>query len=209
MIYRKITPILIFMLILVACQALRPEISTSVIPTPEHRITGTSLATTLEPDTPSPITTSTAAVNPLETARFKTVAEAEQLAGFNVQEPGYLPEGVSFDYATYQETPQPVVALYYKIVHPQYGDMGVFFHIQEEPQAERPAEMIACGEANGGICEVLSVGATPVIYHRYSGGTEGLDWHQNGTSFRLLRTAGEPGKVYKEELVKVVASLNG
>ena len=40
-----------------------------------------------------------------------------------------------------------------------------------------------------------------------AGGTEELDWYADGFVFRLLRTAGEPEKIYKVELVKVVESM--
>jgi len=38
-------------------------------------------------------------------------------------------------------------------------------------------------------------------------GLNGLDWFNDGVAFRLLRTAGEPNKVYKDELMKVVDSM--
>jgi len=84
--------------------------------------------------------------------------------------------------------------------------MGLFFHINQESQPEAPADVTACGENVTG-CEVLQIGGVPVVYHLYDGGTEGLDWYADGFVFRLLRTAGEPGKIYKDELVKVVESM--
>ena len=132
-----------------------------------------------------------------------SIAEVEQLAGFDVKEPAYLPKGVTFDFATYQEQPSPNVTLYFKIVHEQYGDMGIFFQIMQEPQAEAPA--VSCGESVEG-CETLQLGGLAVVYHLNDSGTEGLDWYADGFSFRLLRTAGEPNKIYKDELIKIVES---
>jgi hypothetical protein len=51
------------------------------------------------------------------------------------------------------------------------------------------------------------MGDMQVVYHLNPAGPEGLDWYEDGFAFRLLRTAGEPNKVYKEELVHVVASM--
>jgi hypothetical protein len=45
---------------------------------------------------------------PLATDGQYTIAEVEGLAGFDVKEPTYLPEGVSFDHATYQTSPSPM-----------------------------------------------------------------------------------------------------
>lgn len=36
---------------------------------------------------------------------------------------------------------------------------------------------------------------------------EQLEWFTDGFSFRLHRMAGEPNKIYREELLKVVSSL--
>ena len=140
-------------------------------------------------------------------ARLATVAEAEQLAGFDLLEPGYLPEGVSFDFAMLESAPGPYVTLQYKIVHPQYGDMGAFFQILQQPQPTAPLDVTTCSGSGDGVCELLQIGGATVIYHRYTAGTEGLDWYANGVVLRLLRTAGEPGKSYKDELVKVVESM--
>jgi hypothetical protein len=46
-----------------------------------------------------------------------------------------------------------------------------------------------------------------VVYRQSPAGPEGLDWYADGFVFRLLRTAGEPTKIYKDELVKVVESM--
>lgn len=189
----------LFVLSLTACRTIFPESSPAVTSIPEHRTAVASPA--MQINTPTP------AFNEMEPVRFNTIAEAEQSAGFKIQTPDYLPEGVSFDYVTYQQTPNPSVTLYFKIVHPQYGDMGSFFHVLEEPQVDPTPDMITCGEPKDGVCELFTIGGIPVIYHQYPGGTEGLDWCQNRMVYRLLRTAGEPGKVYKDELVEVVASL--
>ncbi|HET9905113.1 MAG TPA: hypothetical protein VFQ23_00685 [Anaerolineales bacterium] len=143
---------------------------------------------------------------PLPTNVPHTVAEVEELAGFDVKEPAYLPTGVSFDYATYQEAPFPNVTLHFKLVHETYGDMGAFFQIVQEPQAEAMPNPAACG-ATGNDCEVLQVGDVAVNY-RLTSPTESLMWSSNGFSFQLLRTAGEPEKIYKDELLKVVESMS-
>lgn len=134
------------------------------------------------------------------------IAEAERLAGFDVKEPTYLPQGVSFDSATYQATPNPYVILQFKITHEEFGDMGNFFQIMQEKQTEAPADVLSCG-ANTEGCEVLQINNVAIIYHQTTAGPEGLDWYANGFVFRLLRTAGEPNKVYKDELIKVIESM--
>ena len=143
---------------------------------------------------------------PLPTDVKHTMAEVEELAGFDVREPKYLPTGVSLDYATYQKSPSPYVTLQFKIVHETYGDMGAFFQIVQEAQEVAPPDTISCGQAADG-CEVISIDDIPVVYRLNPGGTEGMDWFADGFSFHLLRTAGEPNKVYKDELVSVVASM--
>lgn len=134
------------------------------------------------------------------------IADVEKQAGFDVKEPTYLPPGVSFDTATYQSTPSPYVLLQFKITHEEYGDMGNFFQIMQEAQSEAPADVLSCG-ANAEGCEVFQVNNILVVYHQNPAGPEGLDWYADGVVYRLLRTAGEPNKDYKAELVKVVASM--
>jgi hypothetical protein len=143
---------------------------------------------------------------PIPTDVPHTISEIEELAGFDVKEPAYFPAGVSFDFASYQKTPSPNVVLHFKLIHETYGDMGAFFQIMQEPQAEAPPDTVSCGEILEG-CEVLQIGSIPVVYHLNPAGTEGLDWYADGFSFRLLRTAGEPNKIYKDELIKVVGSM--
>jgi len=134
-----------------------------------------------------------------------TIAEVEQLAGFDVQEPTYLPAGVTFDFASYQESPHPNVTLRFKITHETYGDMGTFFQIVQQPQADAFPNPTACGET-GDECELLQIGDVLVQY-RLTSPTESLMWEADGFSFQLLRTAGEPNKTYKDELLNVVASM--
>lgn len=140
-----------------------------------------------------------------------TIAEVEALAGFEVKEPMYLPAGVSLDFATYDDRRDRYVTLVFKIVHEEYGDMGRFFLISQEPQAEAPREAASCGEMVEG-CEILQIGDMAVVYHLYAspetgGDTEGFEWYADGFSFWLLRVAGEPDKIYKDELMKVVGSM--
>src|SRR5215207_4826177 len=142
---------------------------------------------------------------PLPTDAPYTIAEVEELAGFDVKEPTYLPTGVSFDYATYQKSPYPNVTLHFKMVHETFGDMGAFFHIVQASQAEASPNPNACGNS-GNDCEIVQNGDMAVKY-RLSTPTETLMWDMDGFSFQLLRTAGEPDKIYKDELLKVVGSL--
>lgn len=151
-------------------------------------------ASTPEADTPSQGST-----NP-------KIADVENQAGFDIKEPAYLPQGVSFDTATYQTAPNPYVILQFTLKHEEYGEMGNFFQIMQESQSEAPADVLSC-EANTEGCEVLQVNNIPVVYHQNPAGPEGLDWYADGFVFRLLRTAGEPNKIYKDELVKVVESM--
>jgi len=46
-----------------------------------------------------------------------------------------------------------------------------------------------------------------VVKYRLSTPTESLIWDVDGFSFQLLRTAGEPNKIYKDELLKVVLAI--
>ena len=193
----KIISIIYRMLILTSLSACR---AAPLAPLPDVTATPTA-----QPNGPEVGSTAVAGRDgPL---RVASVAEAENLAGFKIQQPSYLPDGVSLDFMTYQSSLAPQVTLHYKIVHPQFGDMGGFFQLVQVPQSAAPPDTTSCATTTDGVCEVLSIGATPIVYHHYSGGTEGLDWHRDGFAFRLLRTAGEPGKVYKDELVQVVASL--
>lgn len=153
----------------------------------------------------TPASTPEATVPPQETINAD-VANVEKQAGFDVKEPTYLPQGVSFDSATYQAAPNPYVILQFKLTHEEYGDMGNFFQIMQESQSEAPADVLSCG-TNAEGCEVLQVNNIAVVYHQNPAGPEGLDWYADGLVFRLLRTAGEPNKVYKDELIKVVESM--
>jgi hypothetical protein len=134
-----------------------------------------------------------------------TIAEVEHLTGFDVKEPTYLPTGVSFEYATYQTSPYPRAILYYKFNHEVFGEMGTFFQIVQELQAESLPNSTICGPS-GNECETLQIGDIFVKY-RLTSPTESMTWDMDGFSFNLLRTAGEPNKVYKEELLKVVGSM--
>lgn len=142
---------------------------------------------------------------PLPTDVSYTISEVEKVAGFDVREPTYLPTGVFFDHATYQSSPNPRVTLYYKLVHETYGDMGIFFQIVQEPQAEASSNPTACG-VTGSDCELIPIGNIFVNY-RLTSPTESFLWDMNGFSFSLLRTAGEPNKLYKDELIKVIESM--
>jgi hypothetical protein len=167
---------------------------------------------TAHKDAVSPASTSETNSQPEQTEnRPLTVPEVEKLAGFDVKEPSYLPDGVSLDFATYQKVPSPNVTSHFKIVHEQYGDMGQFFQIMQEPQTQAPPDTVSCGETATG-CEAIQIGDVPAVYRLNSSGdkgpsTEELNWYENGFAFRLLRTAGEPNKIYKEELLKVANSL--
>lgn len=137
---------------------------------------------------------------PLPTDTPYTITEVEKLAGFDVKEPTYLPDEVFFDFATYQKPPYPNVTLNFK-----YGDRGRFFQIVQEPQEGALPNPTACG-VNGDECEILQIGNISVKY-RLTPPTEFLMWDVDGFSFHLLRTAGEPNKIYKDELLKVVESM--
>lgn len=83
--------------------------------------------------------------------------------------------------------------------------MGAFFQIVQEPQGEAMPNPDACG-ASDNDCEPLQIGGIDVSY-RLTAPTESLMWEADGFSFRLLRRAGEPGKTYQDELLKVVGSM--
>ena len=145
-------------------------------------------------------TTTLESSKPFPTNTPYTIAEIEKLAGFDVSEPTYLPDQVTFDFATYQKPPSPNVTLYFK-----YSDRGTFFQIVQEPQEGALQNPNACG-ANGIDCESIQVGNLAVKY-RLTPPTETLMWNADGFSFQLLRTAGEPNKIYKDELLKIVTSM--
>jgi hypothetical protein len=107
--------------------------------------------------TPASNATTPEANMPLPTDTAHTIAEVEQLAGFDIKEPAYLPSGVSFDYATYQKSPTPNVTLHFKIVHQTYGDMGAFFQIVQEPQTDAVPNPTSC-TATENNCEMIQLG---------------------------------------------------
>ena len=174
--------------------------STFVLPAPSQTNTPRPTSMPQHPNTPE----SSALSEQIIREDPHTIAEVEELAGFDVKEPTYLPQGVSFEFATYQETPYRGVTLYFKFVHEQYGDMGRFFMITQEPEAGANPDPVACG-VNNDACETLQIDSLPVKYRGEE--TETLMWQTDGFSFRLHRVAGEPNKVYKEELVKIVGSM--
>ena len=154
----------------------------------------------------APTSTATRDPNaPFQTAARHTIEEIEQLAGFDVKVPSYLPQGVSLDFATYEAAPHSSVTLHFKLVHETFGDMGPFFQIVQMPQAGAVPNPNACG-ASGNDCETLQAGDLSVEY-RLTAPTESLLWDTDGFSFVLTRTAGEPEKIYKDDLLKVVGSM--
>jgi hypothetical protein len=170
--------------------------STPVLPEPSPA----RISPVTNPPQPASTPASTLPPEQISDPGQQTVPEVEKMAGFDVKEPTYLPAGVSFDFATYEASPNPNAVLHFKFVHEQYGDMGPLFQIMQAPQTVAPPDTVSCGEAVDN-CEALQIGGTTVIYRLNAGGTEGLDWYADGFSFRLLRTAGEPDKIYKDELV--------
>lgn len=148
-----------------------------------------------------PVTTSeTQPGLPIATNIPGRIAEVETLAGFDVKEPAYLPAEASFNFAAYQSPPYPNVTLHFN-----YGEMGSFFQIVQEPLDGALPDPNACG-LNGDECETLQAGGFTVKY-RLTEPTETLMWEADGFAFRLLRMSGEPGKIYKDELLKVVESM--
>jgi hypothetical protein len=141
---------------------------------------------------------------------LQSIADVETLAGFDVKEPSQLPEGISFHFATYNTfstEPYKSTTLHFKYIHKLYGDKGHFFFIDQVPQTDAPVTATSCGQPAEDGCELLKLDGIPVVYRLYSAGTEELDWYFDGFSFTLFRSAGEPGKVYKDDLVKVVESM--
>ena len=134
-----------------------------------------------------------------------TVAQAEQMSGFDVMEPAYLPPGVSLDHASLQASPSRAVTLHFKLVHETYGDMGQFFLITQQAVDQPAANPAVCG-ASGDGCEMIQAGDNQVQY-RLTDPTESLMWESGGYAFILTKTAGEPGKIYRDELLKVVESM--
>lgn len=146
---------------------------------------------------------STHAADELDPECLRSIVDVEKMAGFDVREPAYLPKEVSFYFATFEKAPSPVVIL--RFYHEQHRDMGTFFQISQQMEAS-PFYMTTCAESSSDVCEILQIDSTSVVY-QYSGSTEQMDWNTDGFYFSLFRNAGEPGKVYKDELVKVIDSL--
>ncbi|HEX2996598.1 MAG TPA: DUF4367 domain-containing protein [Anaerolineales bacterium] len=197
---KKLALLAILVVSLLSCKAqATPELTATPVPT------ATQLASTPETvaDESSP--------EPIIRDIPLTIVEVEELAGFDVREPTYLPKGVSFEYATYEQPGFPGVNLQYKFTHEQYGDMGHFFLISQQQKSEAPPDAVSCGESTEG-CEIIQIGDMTVVYNEYKqpeghAATEGFAWYTDGVFFRLHRMAGEPNKVYKEELLKVVKSM--
>jgi hypothetical protein len=146
---------------------------------------------------------STHALEELDPDCLRSIADVKKLAGFNVKYPAYLPPDVAFYFATYEKAPGPLVTL--RFYHKQHANMGNFFQISQQLEAP-PSYMKACDPSSSTVCEKLQIGALPVVY-QYFNPTEQLDWVTDGVYFSLFRNAGEPGKIYKDELLKVVESM--
>ena len=133
-----------------------------------------------------------------------SIQDAETLSGIDVKEPAYLPADAAFYYAAYDPVAFPGVTLYY--LHQQHPDMGSFFHISQYVEAP-PFFMTSCGDLPGTSCEMVNAGSIQVVY-QYLNPAEQLDWSDGGYFFSLFRNAGEPGKIYKDDLLKVAESMN-
>lgn len=136
-----------------------------------------------------------------ESTSTNSILEIENMAGFDIKEPTYLPEQVFFDTATYENQ---IVTLYFN-----FGERGGFFHITQVPVNKAIPNPNACGVSSD-ECETIQVGDIEVNYRvnpPMETPTETLMWEANGFSFQLFRTAGEPNKIYKDELIKVVQSM--
>jgi hypothetical protein len=144
--------------------------------------------------------TTTHAADELDPECLRSVADASRAAGFEVQSPASLPADTAFYYAALDES--GVVLHFYNLKH---AAMGSFFRISQSPAAS-PAFLADCGDLASPACEELQAGSTPVVY-QYFNPTEQLDWSAGGMYFSLFRNAGEPGKIYKDDLLKVVASM--
>jgi hypothetical protein len=83
--------------------------------------------------------------------------------------------------------------------------MGRFFQIVQTQDSTFFVN--SCDPSSSDICEMLQVGNTPVVY-QFSGASERLSWQSNGFFFSLFRSAGEPGKVYKDDLLRIVESMD-
>ena len=148
--------------------------------------------------------TSTHAPDELDPDCLHTIADVEKLTGFDVPFPTYLPQDVAFYFATYQKTPSQIVTL--NFLHQQHADMGSFFRIVQ--QTEDPLFSSSCDASSSNKCETLQIGDKSIVYVLTEDGrTEQLAWQANGFFFSLFRNAGEPGKIYKDELLKIINSL--
>jgi hypothetical protein len=146
---------------------------------------------------------STHAVDELDPDCLHSISDAEKMADFDIQEPTYLPNDVSFYFATYQTSTSPAVTL--NFLHEEHRDMGRFFQIVQTQDST--FFVTSCDSSSSDVCEMLQVGNTPVVY-QFSGASEQLSWQSNGFFFSLFRNAGEPGKVYKDDLLRIVESMN-
>ncbi len=132
-----------------------------------------------------------------------SVADVETLTGMDIREPTALPENMAFYYATYEkETDASVILHYY---HEQHPDMGDFFRISMDGDPF-PFALSTCDDSTAEVCEVIPDGTSAIVYQYYNP-TEQLDWEMDGVFYSLFRNAGEPGKIYKEELLGVINSM--
>jgi len=146
---------------------------------------------------------STHPLDELDMECLHSATDAEELAGFDVKEPSYLPPDVAFYFASYDESTDPVVVL--RFLHLKHSNMGSFFQIEQYTKAPS-FYMESCEGLSDETCEVLQVGTLSVVYQFFDP-TERLDWFEDGVYFSLFRNAGDPGKIYKDELLKVIESM--
>ena len=146
---------------------------------------------------------STHPADELDPECLQSVADVEKLTGIDIKEPSYLPENVVFYYATYEEETDSSIILHY--YHDQHPDMGDFFRISQDSEPF-PFSITTCDDTSAEACEVLQSGTVPVVYQYYNP-TEQLDWMMDGVYYSLFRNAGEPGKVYREDLMSIINSM--
>lgn len=142
----------------------------------------------------------------------QTVVEVEQSAGFDVLEPTWLPDNLTFVGATLEQE-QTIVRLFYRYIETN----GLV--LREEP-FQRTEDCELCGEVGSSAAvEVVKIGDT---LGEYVEGTwkltdngpvwdsdpylKTIRWQTNGMAFELLYM-GPPDTVTKEDMIAIAKSL--
>ncbi len=117
--------------------------------------------------------------NLVDPERLHSVQEAETLAGFDVKEPGKLPQGYAFDHATYQLYGQVRTV---SLIYVRWNELGGGyngFSISTSVGVTKTLEMMDA-EVHDNFMKT-SVNGQPALYVQGCGTEQGWDWNCFGT----------------------------